>query len=191
MLERLPEFQLKELFRNRKFDSKLKAVSGKSVEILQTGEANSDTGPDFKHSLVRINGITMRGDIELHRVSSDWYTHNHHLDRNYNSVVLHVVGDRDDTRGCVTQAGRKIETLELSKFLSADASGFLTALEPEERIISLKCLADNHKLAIKEKVGEIPEVVLFSLENNGAVLIDDILQSLFKFVSLMNEALFA
>lgn len=151
MLERLPEFQLKELFRNRKFDSKLKAVSGKSVEILQTGEANSDTGPDFRHSLVRVNGITMRGDVELHRVSSDWYTHNHHLDRNYNSVILHVVTECDDTRGCVTQAGRKIETLELSKFLSPDAAAFLAALEPDERIVALKCVADNHKLAIHEK----------------------------------------
>lgn len=146
------EFQLKELFRNRKFDSKLKTVSGKSAEIIQTGDSNSDTGPDFKNSLIKINGITYRGDIELHRISSDWYAHNHHMDRNYNSVVLHVVVECDDTSACATEAGRKIETIELSRFLSADADGFLSGIETEERLVSLRCNGENRKLSVSVKL---------------------------------------
>ena len=146
------EFQLRELFRNRKFDSRLKTVSGKDAEILQTGDPNSDTGPDFKHSLVKINGITYRGDIELHRISSDWFAHNHHLDRNYNSVILHVVIECDDTSGCVTEAGRKIETIELSRYLSSDAVGFLSGIETEERIVSLRCAGENRKLSVSFKL---------------------------------------
>ena len=46
------EFQLRELFRNRKFDSRLKTVSGKDAEILQTGDPNSDTGPDFIFTVI-------------------------------------------------------------------------------------------------------------------------------------------
>lgn len=150
-MHKLSEFQLKELFKNRKFDAELKSVSGKKIEILQTGEVNSDTGPDFRHSLVKIDGITMRGDIELHRQSSDWHSHNHYKDRNYNSVVLHVVTGCDDAQECVTQAGRKIETLELSKFLSGDAEAFLARFEPEERIVPLRCAGDNDKLPLQTK----------------------------------------
>lgn len=152
MPQKLSELQLKELFRNRKFDPALKAVSGKKVEILQTGEPNSDTGPDFRHSLVKINGVTMRGDIELHRINSDWYNHNHHRDRNYNSVVLHVVNECDDARTCLTQAGRVIETVELSKFLAHDSERFLRSLDPDEKIVPLRCAADNYKLTIPEKI---------------------------------------
>ncbi len=146
------EFQLKELFRNRKFDSHLKTVSGKKAEIIRTGDSNSDTGPDFRNSLIKINGITYRGDIELHRVSSDWYAHNHHTDRNYNSVILHVVVEYDDSSGCVTQAGRKVETVELSGFLSADAEGFLSGIEFEDRLVSLRCSGENPKLSASVKL---------------------------------------
>ncbi len=152
MSSNLSESQLKELFKNRKFDPSLRSVSGKRVEIIQTGEANSDTGPDFKHALVKIDGVTMRGDVELHRKSSDWYSHNHHSDRNYNSVVLHVVVECDGTHDCATESGRRIETLELSKFLSAEATKFLTGLNSEERIIALKCADENSQVSFKEKM---------------------------------------
>ncbi len=147
----LSEFQLKELFKNRRFDSRLKTVSGKSVEIIQTGSVNSDTGPDFRGALVKINGIMFRGDIELHRISSDWYAHNHHRDRNYNSVVLHVVDKCDNEAGCMTEAGRKIETLELARYLSADYSAFLSDLGSEERLVVLRCSGDNRRLSVREK----------------------------------------
>ncbi len=158
MLHNLSELQLKELFRNRKFDSALRAVSGKKVEILQVGEANSNTGPDFRHSLVRVNGVTMRGDVELHRISSDWYSHNHHRDRNYNSVVLHVVNEADDQRRSVTEAGRPIETIELSKFLTSDAETFLLGLDPQEKMQRLRCSEDSRRLPVCEKIDALRQM---------------------------------
>ncbi len=150
--EGLTEFQLKELFKNRKFEVLQSSVSGKRVEILQVGETNSDTGPDFKHSLVKIDGVTIRGDIEVHRKNSDWYSHNHHSDRNYNGVILHLVVECDDGRGCLTESGRKIETVALSKFLSADADKFLTGMNSEEKILPLKCSGENSRAPFKEKI---------------------------------------
>lgn len=147
----LSEFQLKELFKNRKFDSRLRTVFGKNVEIVQTGSVNSDTGPDFRGALVKINGIMFRGDIELHRISSDWYAHNHHRDRNYNSVVLHVVYKHDGNAGCMTEAGRNVETVELSRYLMRDCDAFLSGLETEEGIVELRCAVDNRKLSVREK----------------------------------------
>ncbi len=148
----MSEFQLKELFKNRKFNSSLRTVSGKKLEIIKTGEANSDAGPDFKHALIRINGMILRGDIELHRVSSDWYSHNHHTDRNYNSVVLHVVGKCNEGADCLTSSGRRIETLELVRFLSDGAGVFLSHLESEERLTRVRCAGENDKVSRQEKL---------------------------------------
>ncbi len=152
MPRRLSEIQLRELFRNGKFEGELRAASGKRVEILRTGEVNPDSGPDFKQGLVRINGILMRGDIELHRSSSDWYAHNHHTDRNYNSVILHVVALCDDTRSCFTEAGRRIETLELGRYLSGDADDFLERIGLKGETPPLRCSGDTRKLSVEAKV---------------------------------------
>lgn len=150
----LSELQLKELFKNREFDSSLRSTSGKRVEILQTGEVNSDTGPDFKHALIKIDGVTMRGEIELHKKNSDWISHNHQTDRNYNGVVLHVVVECDEPRPCRTAAGRTIETVELSKFLLTDAEKFLVQRDQfaEEKVASLNCAGKNSVVPFKEKL---------------------------------------
>ncbi len=150
-LENISEFQLKELFKNHKFSSGLTTVSGKKVEISQIGEPNSDAGPDFNRSLIKIDGITMRGDIELHRKNSDWYLHTHNSDRGYNGVVLHVVVKCDDSRLCFTQSGRRVETIELSRFLTNDASTFLEGLSSGERLFQLKCAGTNLKISLKDK----------------------------------------
>ncbi|MGO9482165.1 MAG: DUF2851 family protein [Candidatus Kryptoniota bacterium] len=151
----LSEAQLKEIFRNRKFDfSLISSTSGKRVEIIQTGEVNSDAGPDFKHALIKIEGVTMRGEIELHKRSSDWYSHNHQTDRNYNGVVLHVVVECDEPRSCQTESGRTIETVELSKFLLPDAQKYLSQRDQlaEERIAPLNCAGKNSVVPFKEKL---------------------------------------
>jgi len=150
MSSSLSEYELKELFRCRKFNPGLKSTSGKQVEIIQTGEPNLNTGPDFKASLVKMNGVVFRGDIELHRRSSDWFTHNHHYDRNYNSVILHVVVESDDLRECVTESRRHVETVELSPFLSADAAKFLKGLDNGEAG-SLPCAAVSYRMRVDEK----------------------------------------
>ncbi|MCL5020085.1 MAG: DUF2851 family protein, partial [Bacteroidetes bacterium] len=146
------EFQLKEIFKNGRFVSPLQSVTGKKVEIIETGIVNSDTGPDFKRALVRIDGKTMRGDIEFHRQSSDWYSHGHHGDRNYNPVVLHVVGTYQDNPGCMTQSGRRVEVVKLTDFLSPDAADFLKWLATDERLAPIKCAKDNGGISPGEKL---------------------------------------
>lgn len=70
-------------------------TDGKKVEIVSVGEHNRDAGPDYSHARVKINGREWVGNIEIHVCSSDWVKHRHHLDKAYDSVILHVVRTAD------------------------------------------------------------------------------------------------
>ena len=61
------------------------------LEIIDTGIYNSDAGPDFFNAKIRIGNEIWAGNIEIHSFASDWIKHNHHIDKAYNSVILHVV----------------------------------------------------------------------------------------------------
>ena len=66
-------------------------TDGRKVEILSVGEHNHDAGPDYSHARVMIDGKEWVGNIEIHVNSSDWIKHHHHLDKAYDTVILHVV----------------------------------------------------------------------------------------------------
>ena len=70
-------------------------TDGKPVEILSTGEHNRDSGPDYSHARVLIDGREWVGNIEIHVSSSDWIKHRHHLDKAYDNIILHVVRTAD------------------------------------------------------------------------------------------------
>ena len=72
-----------------------RTTDGRSVEILSVGEHNRDAGPDYSHARVRIEGREWVGNIELHVCATDWVKHRHHLDKAYDSVILHVVRTAD------------------------------------------------------------------------------------------------
>ena len=70
-------------------------TEGKTVEILSVGEHNRDAGPDYSHARIKIDGHEWVGNIEIHVCSSDWIKHHHHLDKAYDSVILHIVRTAD------------------------------------------------------------------------------------------------
>lgn len=71
-------------------------VDGRPVAIIDPGQLNTGSGPDFFNAKVSIGGDLWAGDVEIHVRASDWNRHGHDGDRAYDSVILHVV-DRDDT----------------------------------------------------------------------------------------------
>ena len=68
----------------------LKTTNGQSLEIIDTGLANHDAGPDFFNAKIKVDGVLWVGNIEIHTHSSDWEKHGHQRDKNYDNVILHV-----------------------------------------------------------------------------------------------------
>ena len=74
---------------------RLFTTNGETLHVLHPGKENIHSGPDFSDAKILIGGIEWIGSIEIHVQSSDWKTHNHHQDKNYNTVILHVVWKKD------------------------------------------------------------------------------------------------
>lgn len=105
----------------------LTLVSGEPLVVKDVGIYNKNkAGPDFEMASVAFDQVTLIGSVEIHISSSDWYKHKHHLDQNYNNVILHVVHNHDAE---VIQNGRHVPTLELKTFLPSNWSEVNSNLE--------------------------------------------------------------
>ena len=69
----------------------LTTTDGRRVQVIDAGRLNTNAGPDFFNAKIRIDGCLWVGNIEIHYKASDWKRHNHHTDKSYDSVILHVV----------------------------------------------------------------------------------------------------
>jgi len=92
----------------------IRTVAGTKIEILFQGKWNTDAGPDFINSIILFDGKKLQGDVEIHKHEYDWKAHNHHEDKNYNNVILHVVFTNDqNAEFTISESGNKIPILEL------------------------------------------------------------------------------
>ena len=61
------------------------------IRVLDAGRWNRSSGPDFTHAEIELNGVRIRGDIEIDPAAQDWERHGHGANPDFNNVVLHVV----------------------------------------------------------------------------------------------------
>ena len=71
-------------------------VDGRALRVVNPGRPGLGAGPDFLDAVVEIDGMTVRGDVELHVRSSGFRAHGHDRDPAYDGVALHVVFRADD-----------------------------------------------------------------------------------------------
>ena len=94
----------------------LTTSSKETVEILNPGQHNMSSGPDFFNARICIDDQEWAGNLEIHLKSSDWYAHGHEKDINYDNVILHVVWE--DDVDVFRKDGSAIPTLPLKNYVS-------------------------------------------------------------------------
>lgn len=98
----------------------LQLAKGEVLEIISFGEYNkNESGPDFFHAKLIIDGVVWFGNVEFHLKASDWYKHQHHADPAYDHVILHVVWENDKDVVCQDKV---LPTLILSQYVITDFS---------------------------------------------------------------------
>lgn len=107
----------------------LKTISDKQVEIIHPGELNNNAGPDFLSARIKMDNIQWAGNIEIHLKTSDFLKHNHLKDKNYHSLILHVVYEHDVT----IQLPNPVEIIELKNFISEHTIHQYTSLINETK----------------------------------------------------------
>jgi len=89
--------------------------------VIYPGRTNGDNGPDFRDAVIVNKSHLTKGDVEVHVKSSDWYSHKHHADTEYNNVILHVVMWHDCNSATLLQNGKTVPVLCLAKALRHQA----------------------------------------------------------------------
>ncbi|MBU1013179.1 MAG: DUF2851 family protein [Bacteroidetes bacterium] len=95
MNNNVPETFLCYLWKFQLINLPLVSVDHNTIVVKKPGIRNTDGGPDFSNTLIKIGETIWAGNVEIHGKSSDWIKHNHHHDRKYENVILHVVFEDD------------------------------------------------------------------------------------------------
>ena len=132
MTERLLQFIWQLQYFNK---GQLQTTAGETIQIFFPGNYNTDQGPDFNDAKIKIGTTIWAGNVELHLRSSDWKKHNHHHDKNYDNVILHVVWEDDfpDYNIPVLKLNNRIAKILLQRYEELmNTKGFI----PCEKIIA-------------------------------------------------------
>ena len=82
------------------------------IVVLDPGEYNRDSGPDFFNARILVAGTIWAGNVEIHTKSSHFDNHGHQNDPAFNNVILHVVAEND--KPVFNSKGEELLTAEIS-----------------------------------------------------------------------------
>lgn len=106
--------------------SVFKGTKNEYIEVVSLGEHNNDSGPDFFNSKIKIDGVLLAGNVELHVKSSDWLKHRHQYDKSYDNLILHVVFENDEE---ITQnINNSVTVLELKPYIKPEIINQYTSI---------------------------------------------------------------
>ena len=101
--------------------NKLTSTENTVVNVIYPGRTNGDNGPDFRDAVIVNKSHLMKGDVEVHIKSSDWYSHGHNTDAEYNNVILHVVMWHDCNSATLLQSSKAVPIICLAMALRQQA----------------------------------------------------------------------
>jgi len=128
----------------RRFD--FVSLDGKNIEILEFGEWNKNSGPDFLFAKIKIDNIIFAGNIEIHTKASDWFFHNHSGNPEFGNLILHAVYINDcDIPELENQ---QIPTLELKSYIDETLIQKHQNLREEHSFVPCEDLFDKSKIPL-------------------------------------------
>ena len=156
-----------------------KDVEGNDLEILDFGNWNFNSGPDFTFGKVKFHNLILVGNIEIHVRSSDWIFHKHSGNPEFDNLICHVVFNHDVE--IEEFKNKNIPTLELRDYIDDNLlSKYESLLQenqfiPCEKIFSPKNLPfnffeENLIKKLDEKSLEIEKSLQFFKNDYEAVL---------------------
>ena len=108
------------------------------LSVVFRGVPSDAGGPDYQDAVLSVRDrVLQTGDIEFHTRASDWYRHEHHLNPNYNRVVLHVVW-WNDTADTMREDGIRVPVLALDSHASPGYEYVESA--PKQQSLSQRCV---------------------------------------------------
>lgn len=125
--------------------------SGK-LTVIKPGFRNRMAGPDFHQATLIMGDLEWVGSVEIHVKASEWNQHGHQSDANYQSVILHVVWEKDTD--VFRSDGTIVPTFELKNLI------------PLEVLLKYRSLMDSQK-TVKPCAPFLPSIeplVLISMQ---------------------------
>lgn len=126
----------------------LSTLDGNPIEIIHPGQRNRDAGPDFFNAKIRMDGIVLAGNVEMHCKASDWFRHHHNQDKAYDSVILHVVMQADAVISLHDGTEVKTVVMHIPDDIMARHQELLSDRDP---FCQIRCAA---------RLGELPNIQL-------------------------------
>lgn len=99
------------IWKYKLYQNELKTTDGSAIEVIDVGMPNTDAGPDFFNAKIKIGDKLWAGNVEIHTQADDWNKHGHQNDKAYNSVILHVVGNKG--KAVYNQSGQLVPECQL------------------------------------------------------------------------------
>ena len=165
MTERLLQYIWQFQYFNR---ASLQTTDAETLEIIFLGTINKNQGPDFQNAKIKIGNTILAGTIEIHCKASEWAKHQHHNDKNYRNVILHVVFEND------ALFSNQIPVLELKSRISN------LMLHQYDRL-----MMSNTFIACSGSIHEIRDITWSSWK--GRLLAERLTRKALKVHELLNE----
>lgn len=128
-------------------------TDGNSLEILEFGKWNFDSGPDFLYGKIKTGGLILAGNIELHVKSSDWIFHKHSGNPEFKNIIAHVVFIHDVE--IEEFRDNRIPTLELKNYIDEKLLDKYELLLKENQFIACEKIFDPGYLPFNFHEGNI------------------------------------
>lgn len=148
---------LYEIWKEKNFSTDLLTTDSEKIDIIDPGTENKGlSGPDFLNARVKIGNITYQGDVEIDNWHSDWKSHGHFLNKNYNKLILHVVLSKDRFQPYVyTRDGRKVPSICLTDFTRDSFNELIKDAiykERKSRMFDMPCTGLNDVVSEDDKL---------------------------------------